>query len=176
MTRVPLWLQRPLLLILGIAAIYAALIPLSPGSGAAHPDVLYCLVIAWVIRRPASAPLWLVLALGLFADLMLSRPLGLGALGLVLAAELARARSGLFQGAPFVLEWLAASLGFAALLAAMELLLRLTFTPAPGVTTLLSCLAATTLAYPLVVAALVWLLGLAAPRGARAPLRPGRLS
>lgn len=177
--RVPLWAQRALLPALGLVAVYSAMIPLAPGGDAVTPDLVYCLVIAWVIRRPASAPIWLVLALGLFADLLLSRPPGLGALGLVLAFETMRVRARAFRGGPFVVEWLAAMLVFAAMLTGISLVLRLTLADAPSLGGLLRHLAATALAYPLVVAGLVRGLGFAAPRGnrvgARASLRLGPL-
>lgn len=111
-----------------------------------------------------------MVALGLGADLMLSRPVGLGALGLLLAAEAARAESPRLQGGAFLVEWLAVTLGFAGMLAAIALMLRLSFADGPGLPGLLRHLAATGLAYPLVVAGLVWVLGLGAPRAT-----PGRL-
>ena len=87
------------------------MIPLGPGGALVAPDLLYCLLVAWVVRRPARTPLWAIVALGLFADVMLSRPLGLGALALMLAVEAFRRRAVLFHGAPFLLEWLAAVAG-----------------------------------------------------------------
>lgn len=172
----PLWLRRPLLPLLGLVAIYAALLPLGPDSGASRPDLLYCLLLAWVIRAPISAPVWMVLALGLFADLMLTRPLGLGALGLLLATETARANGARLRAAPFLFEWLAVLLGFAAMLTGIDLLLRLSFLPAPGPAPLLRHLAATAIAYPLVVALLVWGFGIASPTAAPGRARIGRLS
>jgi rod shape-determining protein MreD len=145
----PLLAERALLPTLGVVAVYAALVPLGPGSGLVPPDLLYCLVVAWVIRRPASAPLWVVLGLGLLADLLLSR----------------------LNGLPFPVEWLAASAGFAAMLAAMNLALVLTLAHPPGLAASAQYLLATALAYPLVVAGLL-LLHVRAPRATRtAPLR-----
>jgi rod shape-determining protein MreD len=163
----PAFAETALLLGLGIVAVYAALIPLGPGGGVAPPDLLYCLAVAWVIRRPATAPLWLVLLLGLFADVMLSRPIGLGALGLVLATEAFRARRGLLHGLPFVAEWLAAAAAFAVVLGAMQLALVLTFADPPGLAASLGHLLATALAYPLLVAGLALGLNLRAPAAAR---------
>jgi rod shape-determining protein MreD len=168
----PLLAERALLPTLGVVAVYAALVPLGPGSGLVPPDLLYCLVVAWVIRRPASAPLWVVLGLGLLADLLLSRPPGLGALGLLLASEAFRANRGVLNGLPFPVEWLAAAAGFAVVLAAMNLALALTLADPPGLAASAQYLLATALAYPLVVAGLL-LLHVRAPRAARAgaPLR-----
>ncbi len=170
------WTERAALPLLGFLAIYAALLPFSPGSGAPVPDILYCLVIAWVIRRPASASLVVVLGLGLLADVLLTRPIGLGALGLVVASEVMRRRAALFRGGPFVVEWLAAMLLFAAVLAMITLVLRISFTDAPGLGALGWHLAATAAIYPFVTLLLVLCLGFAAPRQTPAGPRIGRLS
>ena len=114
-----------MLLGLGFMAVLAVMIPLGPGGELVAPDLLYCLLVAWVVRRPARTPLWAVVALGLFADVMLSRPIGLGALALMLAVEAFRRRALLFHGAPFLLEWAAAVAGFALMLAGMHLALGL---------------------------------------------------
>ena len=103
----PPFIEKAIFLGLGVVAVEAALIPLGPGGALVAPDLLFGLVVAWVVRRPATAPLWAVLALGLFADLMLSRPLGLGALGLLLASEWFRRGGAASRPAPFPLEWLA---------------------------------------------------------------------
>jgi rod shape-determining protein MreD len=160
---------------LGVAAVYAALVPLGPGSGLVPPDLPYCLVVAWVIRRPATAPLAIVLLLGLFGDLMLSRPPGLGALGLVLASEVFRVRGRFLHGLPFPVEWVAATAAFATMLAAMQLALTVTLADPPGLAASLRYLLATALAYPLVVAGLVVCLHLRAPLAVRVGAPLGRL-
>ncbi|MER2508085.1 MAG: rod shape-determining protein MreD [Amaricoccus sp.] len=168
--------ERIALPLLGIVAIYAALLPFSPGSGAPVPDILYCLVIAWVLRRPASAPLAVVLGLGLLADFLLSRPIGLGALGLVLASEIIRGRASLLRGVPFVLEWIAAMVLFVAMLAVETLVLRVSFADAPGLAPLGWHIAATVAIYPFVALLLILCLGFAAPRATPVGTRLGRLS
>lgn len=150
----------------GVGAIYFALVPLGGPGGLPAPDLLYCVLAVWVIRRPLQASVWLVLGLGLFGDLMLSRPVGLGALGLLLATEALRANAGLLQGASFALEWLAAAAGFAAILAGMRLVMEFAFLDGPGLDIGLRYLASTMLAYPLVAAVLHWGVGLRAPRAA----------
>ena len=153
-------LSRPartgLLLLLGIVAIHAALIPLGPGGVLVPPDLLYCLVIAWVLRAPDASPVWLLVGLGLMADTLLSRPIGLGALGLLLAAEVAGRNRTTFRGLPFPAEWAAATIGYGVILAGIYALLRLTFAEAPALHDLLRYLVATALAYPLVALAVAW--------------------
>jgi rod shape-determining protein MreD len=172
----PAFAETSVLLALGFVAVFAALIPLSPGGGLVAPDLVYCLVVAWVIRRPARTPLWAVVLLGLLADVMLSRPIGLGALALVLFSETFRRRAVRFHGAPFLVEWLAAAAGFAAMLGAMHLVLELVFAHPPGLAASLGYVLVTALAYPLVVLGLTWCLRLRAPRVSEGAYRLGRLS
>ena len=160
---------------LGIVAIHAALIPLGPGGALVAPDLLYCLLVAWVIRRPARTPLWAVLALGLFADVMLSRPIGLGALGLMLVAEAFRRRAIAVPRRPLRARMARRrSPAFALMLAGMRSRSRWCFVDAARASDCCSrYLLATALAYPLVVLGLAWCLRLRAPRAA-AGYRPGR--
>ncbi|HVL20663.1 MAG TPA: rod shape-determining protein MreD [Amaricoccus sp.] len=167
-------LETPVMVGLGTMAILAVTMPLGPGGELVAPDLLYCLLVAWVVRRPARTPLLAVVALGLLADVLLSRPIGLGALALMLVVEAFRRRAILFHGAPFVLEWAAAVAGFALMLAGMRLALALVFVEPPGVGLLARYLLATAIAYPLVVLGLAWCLRLRAPRAASG-YRPGRV-
>jgi rod shape-determining protein MreD len=173
--RLPASVEKALLVGLGVVAVVAAMTPLAPGGGMVAPDLLYAVIVAWVIRRPAATPLWAVLALGLFADVMLSRPIGLGALGLLFASEFFRGRAATFHGVPFPLEWLAAAVVFAAMLAAIQLALMVVAAGPPGAGPLARHFVATVLAYPLVVLGLTWCLRLRAPQAQRFGDPLGRL-
>lgn len=170
----PAALEATTLVALGILAVLAVTIPVGPGGALVAPDLLYGLLVAWVVRRPARTPLWAIVGLGLFADLVLSRPVGLGALGLLLVVETFRRRAILFHGAPFPIEWIAATGAFAAMLAAMHLALTLVFATPPGFAPMAQHLLATAAAYPLLVLGLVWCLRVRAPR-AVSDYRLGRL-
>ena len=159
----PGFVETALYLALGLVATVAPTLPLSPGGALMPPDLAYCLTIAWVVRRPARLPFPAILAVGLLGDLLLARPVGLGALGLLVLAEAFRHRAHLFWSAPFPLEWLAAAGAFAALLAAEHLALSLVLSEPPGLALSLRSLGATAVAYPLVVLGLVWVAGLRAP-------------
>ena len=172
--RLPPFAEKLLLVGLGFVAVLAALIPLEPGGELVAPDLLYALMIGWVIRRPGSTPLWAAPLLGLFADVMLSRPLGLGALGLMLVTEGFRRRALLFHGTPFVIEWAAAVVGFAALLLGMHVALEVVLVAPPGLMPSARYLLATGIAYPLVVLGLTWCLRVRAPRAVSA-YRMGRV-
>lgn len=161
-SRIALWPRRALPPLLGLVAIYIALVPLAPGRDAAAPDLLYCLLVAFVVRAPAVAPAFVVLALGLFADLMLSRPPGLGALGLLAVTEAVRAPRGAGRDWSLLREWLIAAAAFAAMMLAILLVLKVTLAEGPSLAGLRRHVLATALAYLLVAALVGWL------------LRPGR--
>lgn len=168
--------ETAMLLGLGLAAIYVALLPWSLAPDRLpSPDLVFCLVAAWVIRRPAASPLWAIVLLGLAGDLLMSRPVGLGALGLLLAAEALRANAGIARSAPFAVEWLAVAAAFAAMLLAMALALQMVFLDRPGLAPLARHVAVTALAYPFVVALLRWGLGVRANRRVRGDDRLGRI-
>lgn len=170
----PSWAETAILLVLGGVSVMAALIPLAPGGNVVAPDLVYCLLVAWVIRRPSRTPVWAVVLIGLFADVMLSRPIGLGALALLLVSEAFRVRAAAFHGTPFLIEWAAAMAGFALVLAGMNLALALVLASPPGLAPSLRYLVVTALAYPIVVLGLTWCLRLRAPK-APAPRHLGRL-
>ncbi len=168
--------ETALTLALGMAAIYAALLPYSLSADRLPaPDLVYCLIAAWTIRRPSAAPLWAILLLGLAGDVLTSRPPGLGALGLLLGAEALRANAGFLRSGPFVAEWLAVAAVFAAMLVAMSVALHVAFLDGPGAGPLLGHAVVTALAYPFVAALLNWGVGMRAPRRPAGDDRLGRI-
>lgn len=139
---------------LAFAAIHVPMVPISHAADRfALPDLLYCLALAFVVRRPTAAPLALVLAAGLLGDILLAKPPGLGALGLVLASEAVRTRRRWLR-ASFAAEWLTAALLFAVVTASTALLLAVTLAPPPNPTPLAAHWLATVLTYPIVAGAL----------------------
>lgn len=163
MTAAPSLVGRGLVVVLALLALHLPLVPVGHEPvRTALPDLLFCVMAAAVARHPAAAPLPLVLTFGLAADVLLGRPLGLGALGLVLATEVLRAR-GRGRGG-FIGEWLVVSVLFAAVLAGMAFLLALALTSGPGLEPLARHWLATALAYPLIAALLHLVLRLSARR------------
>jgi rod shape-determining protein MreD len=139
---------RLVLLGLALAAIHVPMVPISHvAERAGTPDLLFCLLAAWSVRRPMMVPLVLVATLGLLADVLLARPLGLGALGLVLGVEAVRSR----RPGGLVGEWVTAVAVFALVLTGMALVLVLTLASAPSAGSLLDHWFATAVAYPFVV-------------------------
>lgn len=145
--------QRMLVAAFAVLALHVPLVPVDHAADrVANPDLLFCLLAAWTLRRPAAVPLPLVVVLGLAADLLLGRPPGPGALGLVLATEYLRSR----RPSGFARELVRAGLLFAAMLLGTALLLTVTLAPAPPLEPLARHWFATVLAYP-AIAALVHL-------------------
>ncbi|MBB5516728.1 rod shape-determining protein MreD [Rubricella aquisinus] len=145
-----------------LAALLLAvsLMPLRPAtSGFAVPDLVLCLACAWALRHPQSAPMILMFAIGLIADLMLGRPVGLGALTLLLITEVLRRQP---AGVPFLLEWVFVSLLILLGSLAQLGVLMITFAARPDTMMVLINAVVTALCYPLLAGAV------------RAALRIGR--
>ncbi|PWR02272.1 rod shape-determining protein MreD [Meridianimarinicoccus roseus] len=91
----------------GLAALVVLikLLPLEQAAGGIPtPDLLLCLVLAWVVRRPDLLPVLLIAALFFLADMMLMRPPGLWAGLVVLATEWLRRRQRPLRAMPFPVE------------------------------------------------------------------------
>lgn len=134
----------------GLAALHLMLIPFAPEASGAKPDLVFLLLAAAVLRRPDRVPLALVLGLGLAGDILLARPPGLGALGLLAGIEVLRAQAGRFGAGRFAFEWLAVALAFAAVIALTEAVLALALLPGAGSFWALRHVAVTAALYPLV--------------------------
>lgn len=143
-------IRQSVFLILAIGAVYLPITPLAPGSDRVTPDLLYCLAMAWVLRDPDSAPLWIIVFAGLLADVLMARPLGLGALFLVLATEFARSHRDGLMTTNILVEWVAVLLLFCVCWFALLTVLRLAFSAAPDLDTTLRYFAETAFIYPVV--------------------------
>lgn len=171
-----LWFNRALFMSLGLFVTLAAMLPLGISADAAvMPDLLIAMTFAWIIRRPDTAPLGLVLLLALFADVMLMRPVGLWAMLTLLVAEFARSQTRPLREQMFVLEWLIFSLVFVAAIGLNALILGLTFSPKPGFDLTLNYVINTVAAYPLVVGVMHWVFRVRSPGVAAGPDRLGRV-
>lgn len=140
-----------LFLTAALIVIGIRLVPMGHAVSAwASPDLLYLLFVYWLIRRPRSAPVLAVVFLALLADALMMRPMGLWAVCLLVGTEFVRAYVRAFREQPFLLEWLNISLLFAALLAAQNVLLLLTFSQPFALGTLFSHFLMTVAFYPIV--------------------------
>lgn len=146
------WRFWALFVALAGLSLFWRLLPLgTAGHSLPGPDLLLCLILAWVLRRPAYMPPWLVAGVILLEDLLLMRPPGLWALLVLLGSELLRGRQPLLRALPFAVEWAFVAGVIGALWLTERLLLAVLFVPAPPLGASLVQLLATVLAYPLAV-------------------------
>lgn len=147
-----LWAMRGLFVVLCGAVLFVQLVPIPMSSaGFSAPDILLCLILAYASRRPEYAPILLVAVVALAADLLLNRVPGLqAALTVLLADRLSRRR--VRQAAQGQLaEWARAAAAIGVLFVANRLLLALLFVPNTPLGPALTQVAATVLAYPVVL-------------------------
>ncbi|MDF2232221.1 hypothetical protein P2H44_06605 [Albimonas sp. CAU 1670] len=136
-------------LTLGGVMVQAA--PMGPLPDAPMPDLAWCVLAFFVLRRPAAAPLGLVALLLVMRDALLGGPLGAGALSLLLASEALRWRAKELPPPRSVWgDWVWASLGYASALGLQWLLMAISLGHPPALLALGPHLGATVLAIPVV--------------------------
>ncbi|WP_114966270.1 rod shape-determining protein MreD [Alkalilacustris brevis] len=148
------WRYWALFVALAGASLFLRLLPLDlMPAGLPGPDLLLCLVLAWVLRRPDYMPALLVAAVFVLEDLLLMRPPGLWAAIVLMGTEFLRHRQALMRELGFPAEWGMVSLVMMAMFLAERLLLNLAMLPRPVLGLSLLQMLLTVMAYPLVVAA-----------------------
>lgn len=152
--RSSVWLFRLVFLGLAAAFLFLKLLPLGSLAGEwPGPDILLCLIFAWVVRRPDFLPVPLIAAVLLLEDLLLMRPPGLWTALVILATEFIRSRAALTRELGFLTEWLLVAGMMAALLISYRLAFAFAFLPQPGFGFALVQTVWSILCYPVVVAA-----------------------
>lgn len=127
------WLFRALFLALALGLLFLRLLPLEHEPGTLPgPDLLICLILAWVVRRPDFLPLPLILIVILVEDLILMRPPGLWTAIVVLATEFLRSRIALTRELNFVAEWMLIAGVMLGMMLAYRLALVVAFVPQPA--------------------------------------------
>jgi rod shape-determining protein MreD len=127
------WIFRGLFLALALGLLFLRLLPLGHAPGALPgPDLLLCLILAWVVRRPDFLPMPLILVVILVEDLILMRPPGLWTAIVVLATEFLRGRVALTRELNFLVEWMLISGMMLGMMLAYRLVLGLAFVPQPA--------------------------------------------
>lgn len=165
-----------LYIVLAGGLMLATLVPLTGGrSSLPGPDLLFCLTIGWVMRRPDLLPVGLVAAVALMGDLLLQRPPGLWAALLVLATEHMRARSLPGQAPSLWGEGALVGGLFAAMVVVNWTLLAIFMVPRPSLAAVLLQVPATLIAYPVVVLLLSSVFGIRRPSEAAGKLGAGRV-
>lgn len=146
------WLYRIGFVAIALALLFLKMLPLGSVAGDwPGPDLMLCLMLAWVTQRPDHLPTGLIAVAVLAEDMILMRPPGLWTAIVVLATEFLRARSALTRELGFAAEWLL----IAGLMVAMLLGYRLAFTIAfmtqPGFGFAFAQTVGSILMYPVIV-------------------------
>ncbi|MEI4487917.1 rod shape-determining protein MreD [Frigidibacter sp. MR17.14] len=148
------WSLRLLFVGLAIFLMFLRILPLStlppriPG-----PDLLLCLALAWVLRRPdvVSAPL--LVAVFLLEDMLTMRPPGLWTLMVLFGSEFLRDRASAVRRLPFAVDWAMAAAVIFFITIGYRAVLALAMIPRPALWMTAMQTVATMLAYPAVVGA-----------------------
>ena len=149
----PLWMHR--LIFLGVAVIltFVRLLPLQTTAGhLPGPDILLCLIFAWMVRRPEYLSALMIGVVVLLEDMLLMRPPGLWAALVLMGAEFIRARSALTRELSFGVEWLLVSGVIFGVFFANRILLDMAFVDQPSFGFSLLQIIWSIVAYPAVVA------------------------
>ncbi len=146
------------LLALGLVAIFTEAAPLGLSANTyPSPDILFCVVAYWSIRRPATATLLAIFALGLTRDLLTDAPVGAGVLTLVFASEFLKAVSRGLSRRSFATEWLLLAWVLALVLLAQWLVVLVLLAHPPYLTDLGLQWLATMALYPALAVVFRWL-------------------
>ncbi len=150
----PLWLHRLIFLAVAFLLTFVRLLPLQTTAGhLPGPDILLCLIFAWMVRRPEYLSALTIGLAVLTEDLLLMRPPGLWAALVLIGAEFIRARSALTRELTFGVEWLLVAGVIFGVFFANRLLLGLAFVDQPSLGFSLMQIIWSVVAYPAVVAA-----------------------
>lgn len=175
--RVTAWRESLTYLLVGIALIFVGLVPAGASAGGlVMPDLIYCLTMGWVMRRPGTVPVYLIVLLSLLADFLLSRPIGLWTLFILLASEYFRGRETGKGLQMRLIEWGSVALAFAIMLLGYKLVSAISFAPVPDIRQFALHFGLTVLAYPLCVAFMYWILNIRAPLPADRSRSIGRVT
>lgn len=148
------WVYRALFLGLALLILFFRLLPMSSSPGALPgPNLVLCLILAWINRRSDYLPMPLILAVTLIEDMILMRPPGLWTAIVIIATEFLRGRTMLTRELSFAIEWAVVSGLMVGMHLAYRLVLAVTQVPQlPFGYTAVEVLWSI-LCYPLVVAA-----------------------
>lgn len=143
---------------LALVAVAVEAAPLGHRADAwPSPELVFCIIAYWSLRRPESVPLIAVFAIGLARDLLTDTPAGAGALTLVLASEALKAAARPLALRGFWAEWLAVCAGLAVVLLAQWLMVLLMLAHPPYLVELARQWLLTGLLYPVLAGVFRWL-------------------
>ncbi len=141
-----------LFLALFALSLFLRLLPLNTtGTVWPAPNLMLCVTMAWVLRRPAHLPAPVIGLAFLIEDLFTLRPPGLWALAVVAGTEFLRRRHAVAREITLPLEWALVSAVMLVMLLAYRSVLAIVMVPQSPLDLSLIGLAFTVLCYPAVV-------------------------
>ncbi|MDA5093489.1 rod shape-determining protein MreD [Aliiroseovarius sp. KMU-50] len=100
------WFYRLVLIAVAVLVLFVRMLPLDLGAGRLPgPDLLLVLVMAWVLRRPDYAPVFLIAALFFLADMLLLNTPGVRTMMIVIGTEFLRRRESSLREQSFLMEF-----------------------------------------------------------------------
>jgi rod shape-determining protein MreD len=145
-------------------ALFLQLLPLDLSGGILPmPDLMLCLTMAWVLRRPAHLPAPLIGLAYLAEDLFTLRPPGLWALMVLAGTEFLRRRQAVAREITLMLEWALVAGVMLAMMLANRMVLAIVMVPQPPLDLSLLGLGLTVICYPPVVLVLHFVLRIRKP-------------
>lgn len=158
------WIYRILFVFLALGLLLVRLLPLGHDVGGwPGPDLLLCLMLAWVTQRPDHLPIGLIAVVVLAEDMVLMRPPGLWTALVILATEFLRARSALTRELGFAAEWLLIAGVMVIMLLAYRFVFLITFLEQPGFGFAFAQTIGSILCYPVIVVMLRFAFNLRKP-------------
>ncbi|MDP3958553.1 MAG: rod shape-determining protein MreD [Pseudorhodobacter sp.] len=171
-----IWRHRAIFVALALVLFFLRLLPLGAEPGRwPGPDLMLCLILAWVQRRPDYLPTLLIALVVLTEDFLMLRPPGLWTAIVVLATEFLRGRAALTRELSFAMEWLLIAVLMTAMLLAYRLVFAIAFLPQPGFGFAMVQVLGSILSYPAVVALSRIVLGVHKPAMGEVDARGRRL-
>jgi rod shape-determining protein MreD len=148
--------NRVLYFAIGMVGIFIMLTPITMAPSTFFwPEVMLLIAFALIIRNPIFAPFWLIGFVVLIGDMLLARPLGLGAFTAVLATEFLRRNRPAFVEMLFLGEWFSIALLLLATGILRTFLLAITLAESVPFWGFVTQLGLSILAYPVVVGIVV---------------------
>lgn len=155
------WVYRAVLVLVAAFVLFTRILPLDLGAGRfPGPDLLLVLVMAWVVRRPDYAPVFLIAVLFFFADMLLLHAPGVWALMVVLGTEFLRRREPGLREQPFLVEYGIVAGTLVAMLLGQRLLMGLFLVDQVSLGRATLFLVATIAAYPFAALVTVYVFGI----------------
>ncbi len=155
-----IWSLRTIFVALVFLVVLRALLPIRLDPPAIPgPDLLVCLIFAWVWRRPDVMTVWLIVVCMLLADFMFQRPPGLWAALVLMGSESLR-RQALREGEKtFAFEFGVVAFISTSMMLIQRIILFVLLVPQPPLGAMLLHLLTTLAIYPMVVVFSVYIVG-----------------